>query len=86
MTSKVLTAKMNIARRAATDVCNILNTKDTHDTAIYMKKENEDRRCNAKSLLGILSLVIKEGDKIELSVNNDSRIDYITELLTNYFE
>lgn len=33
----------------------------------------------------LLSLVIKEGDRVIILLSNDDRCDYITEILADYF-
>lgn len=39
--------------------------------SIWIKSMNDDRICNAKSLLGVLSLCIKNGDKFEIMTDSD---------------
>ena len=84
MNTRTLICKEDITRRAASDVCNILN-RNTLNTNIYLKKQEESRTINAKSLLGLLSLVLKKGDICELCVSDD-RLDEIVESLNAYFE
>ena len=36
---------------------------------VYIEKAGENRRCNAKSLLGILSLGVKKDDEVIIKTN-----------------
>lgn len=85
MTTKLLRCKVDIARRAASDVCNLLNRPETHGTSLIIRREGESRACNAKSLLGLLSLVLREGDIVELSYEKSHEVQ-ILGLLSEYFE
>ncbi|MBP5596641.1 MAG: HPr family phosphocarrier protein [Pseudobutyrivibrio sp.] len=67
MTTKLLRCKVDITRRAASEVCNILNRPETHGTSLIIRREDESRACNAKSLLGLLSLVLRKDDTVELT-------------------
>ena len=48
-------------------------------SGLYMEKDI--RRINAHSLLGVLSLCVKKGDKIKFCSENKSALDFLSELL-----
>ena len=49
---------------------------------VYIHKDGEDRVCNAKSLLGLLSLRIEKGDKMVLETDSKDYKD-IFEIVEN---
>ena len=64
-----ITAKETYGHRKVTHLINqIRNLKST----ITIKNDEVDRVVNAKSLIGLLSLAIKTGDKFVVSVLNDN--------------
>lgn len=84
MITKTLICKVDITRRCASEVCSAFN-KVPNGSAIYLKKQGESRTCNAKSLLGLLSLVLREGDVCELILNAD--LEYFNfDLISEYFD
>ena len=85
MTTKLLRCQVDIARRAASDVSNLFNRPETHGTSLIIRREGETRACNAKSLLGLLSLVLREGDVVELTYEAAYE-PQILGLLCEYFE
>lgn len=85
MTTKLLKCKVDIARRAASEVCNILNRPETRGTSLIIRREDESRACNAKSLLGLLSLVLRKDDIVELTYEAAYE-KQLLEALADYFD
>lgn len=48
-------------------------------SSLYMEKDV--RKINAHSLLGLLSLGVKKGDKINFYSENEQALDFISEML-----
>lgn len=69
--TKTLTAFEDISGRIATKLSQTAFSYDKASIFIQKNAEN-DRRVSAKSLLGILSLGIRKGDKIDILISNDS--------------
>lgn len=71
-----LVAKNKISGRAAQAVVAVVTKSG--QTVLFKK---DGRTINAASLLGVLSLVIMPGDKVEvIAENNDNIINIISEL------
>lgn len=75
MIYKKITSTKDILSREASSLCNIFNYKAALDTSVHLKKANEDRVCSAKSLLGVLSLVIREGDDLVFMIEGSNEDD-----------
>lgn len=51
------------------------------NSEVFLEKIGEDRNCNAKSLLGLLSLGIKAGDKIYIHTDSESYNDIFSSVI-----
>jgi len=56
----------------------LIQISSGYNASIYISKEG--RRANAKSLLGVLSLGISDGDCLEITVDGDDGASAISEL------
>ena len=83
MITKTLICKVDITRRYATEACNAFNRIQS-GASVYLKKQSEDRTCNAKSLLGLLSLVLRKGDICEVSLNDGTHFNF--DQISEYFD
>lgn len=60
-------SKINLNNRNAFEIIDVLRD---FNGAVYIEKLSEDRRANAKSLLGLLSLGIVDGDEINVIIED----------------
>lgn len=64
---KYVVAAHDMSPRIATELCSIFSS---YNNGIYLSKDS--RRCNAKSILGVMSLGIKCGDSVGIFAIGDS--------------
>ena len=83
MTTIELTAGKNFGHRSSVELCDMLNRGTSPITSIRLSKNDGVRQCNAKSLIGLLSLSIRKGDIITAFVNGNDH-DYVIKKLTEY--
>ena len=84
MIHKTITSTKDILSREASHLCNLFNYKASLDTTVYLKKANDDRICSAKSLLGVLSLVIRKDDEIVFLINGSNEQE-VAIMIDNFF-
>ena len=65
---KYVIASQDMSPRIAAELCSAFGS---YDDGIYLCKDS--RKCNAKSMLGIMSLNIRCGDSVEISARGNSR-------------
>jgi phosphotransferase system HPr (HPr) family protein len=75
--TKELTFPFNLTGRQAMYFTQ--NVQETLNNAIFLEKDN--RRVNAKSLLGVLSLGITQGESIQISCNNEEEYRVMEEII-----
>ena len=81
MYSFVITSTKNLThgRNAAQLVYSLNPIK----SSVYLEKEG--RRINAKSILGLLSAGIVEGEKITVNINNENDFTEVKKIITEFF-
>lgn len=75
--NKEITFPFNLTGRKA--IYFVQQIQDTLKNAIYLGKD--ERQVNAKSLLGVLSLGIKEGDKFNLFYEDEADFKVMEEII-----
>lgn len=77
-----LISKYNIYGRQAISLNQHINAIKAN---IWISKNSSDRQCNAKSLLGLLSLGIKKDEKIIIKTDSED-YSYIFDLISKMVE
>jgi phosphotransferase system HPr (HPr) family protein len=75
--TKELTFPFNLTGRQAMYFTQ--NVQEALNNAIFLEKDN--RRVNAKSLLGVLSLGITQGEKIQVFCNSEEEYRVMEEIV-----
>ena len=82
MTSRNVTIQNNVGLHARPATF-FIQKANTYQSSIWVEKE--DRRVNAKSLLGVLSLGITKGMTITLIADGKEALDGLAELIDTGF-
>ena len=80
MTVLDLISNRDFGHRTCVELCDTLNRETSPITSIRLSKNDGMRQCNAKSLIGLLSLSIRKGDSIKVIVNGNNEDSFIEKL------